>query len=282
MITKRCYIYLKLNNAVTPDNIAVFYFTDDTRYPMVAVRKDVVTQFAGIKDKKKALSVIESITDTAIQKIMKNHLLNEGDNPELAFSADGIDRMNENIRALNGGKEHLPIYRARFTEIQGTKYPISQYGAKASKYVKAAEDTNLFYGVYVDDKGKRSYDTISLVSAVASLEHGLPPVPITNEKGHKLLFQLSPNDLVYLPAAEELESGYINMPLDTSRVYKTVSFSGTQCCFVPVDVAKAIIDKFEFSSHNKMERAITGEMIKKICVPVKVDRLGNIISITKI
>ena len=279
---KKMLHILETKHAVTPDNIAVFYFTDDTRKPMVAVRKDVLAQFADIKDKKKALSVIESITDTAIQKIMKNHLQNEGDNPELAFSADGIDRMNENIWALNGGKEHLPIYRARFTEIQGSKYPISQYGAKASKYVEAAKGTNLFYGVYVDDNGKRSYDTISLVSAVASLELGLPPVPITNEKGHKLMFQLSPNDLVYVPTAEELESGHINVPLDTSRVYKTVSFTEAQSFFVPVDVAKSIIDKFEFSALNKMERAVTGEMIKEICVPVKVDRLGNIISITKI
>ena len=26
-----------------------------------------------------------------------------------------------------------------------------------------------------------------------------------------------------------------------------------------------------------MQRAITGEMIKEICIPIKVDRLGNII-----
>jgi CRISPR-associated endonuclease Csn1 len=28
-----------------------------------------------------------------------------------------------------------------------------------------------------------------------------------------------------------------------------------------------------------MERAITGEMIKKICIPIKVDRLGNVVEI---
>lgn len=31
------------------------------------------------------------------------------------------------------------------------------------------------------------------------------------------------------------------------------------------------------SPKSKNERAITGEMIKEICIPIKVDRLGNII-----
>ena len=42
------------------------------------------------------------------------------------------------------------------------------------------------------------------------------------------------------------------------------------------NVASAIVDKYEFSSLNKMERAVTGEMIKEICLPLDVDRLGNV------
>jgi CRISPR-associated endonuclease Csn1 len=30
---------------------------------------------------------------------------------ELAFSPDGIDEMNRNIKELNDGKEHQPIYK---------------------------------------------------------------------------------------------------------------------------------------------------------------------------
>ena len=33
------------------------------------------------------------------------------------------------------------------------------------------------------------------------------------------------------------------------------------------------------STYSKNERALTGEMIKEICVPVKVDRLGHITEI---
>ena len=55
-----------------------------------------------------------------------------------------------------------------------------------------------------------------------------------------------------------------------------VSCTGSQCHFVPVAVAKAIVDKVEFEKLNKMERALTGEMIKEVCVPLAVDRLGNV------
>lgn len=45
--------------------------------------------------------------------------------------------------------------------------------------------------------------------------------------------------------------------------------------FIKAFVANSIWDKKEYSSLNKMERAVTDEMIKEICIPVKVDRLGN-------
>jgi CRISPR-associated endonuclease Csn1 len=45
-------------------------------------------------------------------------------------------------------------------------------------------------------------------------------------------------------------------------------------------VANTIVDKMEFSALNKMERSITGEMIKDICIKLNVDRLGNVTSIS--
>ena len=69
------------------------------------------------------------------------------------------------------------------------------------------------------------------------------------------------------------------MPIDKERVYKMVSSNKFQAFFINERVASAIQDKFEFSPLNKMERAITGEMIKETCIPLKVDRLGNIIKI---
>ena len=92
-------------------------------------------------------------------------------------------------------------------------------------------------------------------------------------------FILSPNDLVYVPTQEELESGIISTPIEYSRIYKMVSSSGVDCYFINQLVSSTIVDKMEFSPLNKMERAITGETVKKICIPIKVDRLGHITKI---
>ena len=51
---------------------------------------------------------------------------------------------------------------------------------------------------------------------------------------------------------------------------------GNQCFFVLSMVSKSIVDKKEYSPLNKMENAITGEQIKKVCIPLTIDRLGNI------
>ena len=98
-----------------------------------------------------------------------------------------------------------------------------------------------------------------------------------DENGNRLLFYLSPGDLVYVPTAEEIEMGMIAEEIDKNRIYKAVSFNGAQAFFIKSSVATSIIDKKEYGPLNKMERSITDEMIKAICIPIKVDRLGNII-----
>ena len=60
---------------------------------------------------------------------------------------------------------------------------------------------------------------------------------------------------------------------------KAVSFNKKQCFCVKSHVAAPVVNKVEYTTSNKMERAITGEMIKETCIPIKVDRLGNITEI---
>ena len=89
-----------------------------------------------------------------------------------------------------------------------------------------------------------------------------------------LTYLLSPGDLVYLPTEEERVSGKYR--LDKGRIYKMVSCGDRRAFFIPYMVASSIVDKQEYSTLNKMERAITGEMIKETCIPIHVDRLGNV------
>lgn len=230
---------------------------------LTATRKSLDTSFNA--------KTILSITDTGIQKILLNYLKAKG-NPELAFSPEGIEEMNQNISLYNDGKPHQPILKVRVFE-QGSKFPLGETGNKTTKYVEAAKGTNLFFGVYEDNQGKRSYGTIPLNLVIERQKQGLNSVPETNEKRHRLLFSLSPNDLVYVPNEDEdIDEGN----LDVNRIYKVVSFSGSQMFCVRQDVATSIVYKLEFSSLNKMERTIDGIMIKEICIKLKVDRLGNI------
>ena len=111
----------------------------------------------------------------------------------------------------------------------------------------------------------------------------------------KLLFILSPNDLVYLPTKENLREN--TMTIDKERIYKFIDPNLNKGNFVPYSSANVLFsikftdqkkmgisypiqDEFGVGSQcSKNPRAITGEMIKETCIPIKVDRLGYIIKI---
>ena len=256
--------------------VDIYIFSNETKDKYFASRTDLSEFLSKIK-KEKIISTIEtSITDTGIQKILKRHLESFDNDPSAAFSPDGIDCMNSNIVALNNGKHHKPIYKVRKYE-KADKFAIGERGNKSKKFVEAEKGTNLFFGVYKSGDS-RSYESIPLNKVIDNLKQGYPPVPDTNSNGEPLLFLLSPNDLVYLPTDDDIERGIVSMPLDRKRIYKMVSCTGNQVFFIPYSVASLIVNKVEFSSKNKMERAITGEMIKETCIPLKIDRLGNIIN----
>ena len=297
--------------------IEIYYFTQETnvRYFATRFRSDFVGYFNGVKKLEDALKKIESITDTGIQKILKEHLKTNDNNPELAFSADGIDKMNCNIVAMNGGKPHKPIYKVRRYE-SGNKYPIGQTGCKAKKFVEADDGTNLFFAIFSTEKlnkdtGEiekvRSYLTIPLNVMIDcqkkfgsqwknNIEAYLKEKELVNGDVH-LLFILSPNDLVYVPkSGEKINTGSI----DRKRIYKFVDGSGVAANFVPESIAQAIFamtkedqqkqfKEYRYDIQNeigvgsrpsKSPNDITGEiMIKEICIPLKVDRLGNIVEL---
>lgn len=274
--------------------INIFFFTKETKDRFFATRKPIDTSFN--KDKIK-----NQVTDTAIQKIMLRHLKLKGDNAEEAFSPDGIEEMNRNIAELNGGKKHQPIFKVRVYE-KADKFAVGQTGCKSKKFVEAAKGTNLFFAIYEEEQidkntGEpvivRSYDTIPLNVVIDRQKRGLPSAP-ENENGTAPKYVLSPNDLVYVPTKLERETKRICEPLDKERIYKFVDGSGTTANFVPYYVANIIfsMDKKraetfcngrtiqnefgEGSPKSKNERALTGEMIKRICIPITVTRLGEI------
>lgn len=302
--------YIEDNKDVWSDidikKIDVYYFTKDTNERYFATRKPLDTSFNKTK-------IEDSVTDTGIKKILLAHLEAKGNDPELAFSPDGIDEMNRNIVALNNGKIHQPIFKVRVYE-KAEKYAVGQIGNKTSKFVEAAKGSNLFFAVFainVEDKetgetkAVRSYLTIPLNVMIdcqkkfgSNWQSNIESYLKDNEMVSNdvmLLFILSPNDLVYLPTKKELKDGIIIV--DKTRIYKFIDSSGTTANFIPQRSANIIFsiptkkqkemgsdyviqDEFGVGSpQSKNQKAITGELVKEICVPLKVDRLGNIIEL---
>lgn len=241
---------------------------------LTATRKNLDTSFN--------LSAIEYITDTGIQKILKNYLIYKDGNPELAFSPEGIEDMNKNIEKYNDGKKHQPILKVRVFEI-GSKFPLGVTGNKKTKYVEAAKGTNLFFAIYQDKNGKRNYETIPLNIVIERQKQNLSAVSEKNEAGNHLLMHLSPNDLVYILTEEEKENlnsinlKNLNKP-QIDRIYKVVSFTNNRLYGIPYYVAKSIVDKMEYSQLNKLEFSLDKQSIKDICIKLNIDRLGNITS----
>lgn len=283
---------------VNLSKIDVYYFTQDIKNKhgqvkerYFATRKSLDTSF----DKKK---IETSIADTGIQKILLAHLESKGGDPELAFSPDGIDEMNRNIKELNGGKNHQPILKVRVYE-KADKFAVGTKGNKSKKFVEAAKGTNLFFAIFEsietdNNSGEevkvRSYATVPLNMVIdcqkeAGKNWKEKIDSLLKEKemvanDARLLFMLSPNDLVYLPTEDQIKNGID--AIDRTRIYKMVSCTGNRLYAIPYAVANTIVDKIEFSQLNKIEFSDEKLSIKTTCIPLKVDRLGNIVEVNGI
>jgi Uncharacterized protein conserved in bacteria len=219
---------------------------------------------------------INAVTDSGIRNILLNHFKANDSDPKLAFSADGISRMNQNLKKLNGGKDHKPIIKVRKSETLGMKFSIGERGNKNKKYVEADKGTNLFFAIYADKDGNRSFESIPFNESLECMKNNLPVAKDINDKSEKLQFVLSPGDLVVVTD----ENGTVpNM--ENAKIYKMMSSSDKDCFFIPQSVAMPIVKTAELGSNNKSEKSWDGVAIKKNCFKLILDRLGNVEKIIK-
>ena len=261
--------------------IEVYYYTKDTNDRFFAVRTAIDESFT-------ADYIRNKVTDTGIQKMLLAHLERYNGDAKQAFTPDGIEQMNADIKNLNGGVPHKPIKKVRVYE-KAEKFAVGQIGNKSKKFVEADKGTNLFFAIYEsvteDGKRSRSYVSVPLRMVIECQKTNIKQwKQVLDQRLHEngmvpnaaqQIALLSPGDLVYVPTAEEIATQ--NYLYSRDRIYKMVSSSGNRVFFILNIVASPILNKEEFSALNKMERAITGEMIKEICTPIKVDRLGNLV-----
>ena len=261
--------------------IEVYYYTKETNDRFFAVRTTLGEAFT-------ADYIRNKVADSGIQKILLAHLDRNNSDAKQAFSPDGIEQMNADIQMLNNGIPHKPIKKVRVYE-KAEKFAVGELGCKSKKFVEAAKGTNLFFAIYesISEDGNRVRSFVSVPLRMVidcqkadikhwkqQLDHVLRSkdmVPSTAQ----IIALLSPGDLVYVPTKEEIATKNYSFAKD--RIYCMVSYSGTDCYFISNSIASPILNKVEFGPLNKVSRTPSGEMIKEICVPIKVDRLGNIL-----
>lgn len=261
--------------------VEVVYYSDE-KEEMSAVRKPIDTSFSA--------SVITKVTDTGIQK---------GGKPELAFTPEGIENMNQHIADYNGGNDHKPIRKVRLCEPMGNKFAVGENGSKSMKFAEAQSGTNLYFAIYKTAEDKRSYRTVPMNEVINRLKQGMGPVPDTDTEGNTLLFSISPNDLVYVPDDDEQISAVNVEDIKKERIYKFVDSSGTTANFVPystssllynvkkddaADFCKGNIVQNEYgmgSLQSKNQKSLQGKIIKDVCLKLTVNRLGQVYNIIR-
>lgn len=199
-----------------------------------------------------------------LKGLLLQHLTKWDNNPKAAFTGEGIEDL-----AKTAGK---PITKVTVYEDSKGKFEI-----RKGQFVEAAKGTNLFFVIYENiETCEREYETLRLDEVIIAKANGWPVVKPKDGYKH---FTLSPNDLVYVP--EEGENiKMINWQTEkdklSKKIYKVVSSSGPQCFFVPHNFSKTVLDKIELGSLNKQEKSLDDIMIKRYCVKLKTDKLGNI------
>ncbi len=263
MSTRNCK--LKEFKEAVGDKVDMYFYTGALN-PCYATRKPLDETFDYGK--------IQRVTDSGIRMILSKHLDCYNGKPALAFSPDGIEELNNNIETLNRGKWHQPIYKVRIFEMGNSRFPLGTRGSKLTKFVEGEKGFNIYYAVYEDWEGKRTYQTVTLKDVIDRNKAGKPHVDEELEDA-KLQFYLQPNDLVYVPSADEEANGIDWSNIDTSRVYRFASSFQVIAYFAPYSAA-AYLTETEYGAHNKTPRTDDGVMIKEKCVKVEVNRLGEI------
>lgn len=219
-------------------------------------------------------------------------------NPQIAFSAEGIKDMNEHIVELNNNKEHKPIYKVKVTQALGKMFPVAEkeheqpITAKNKQYVISDAGSNNFCGIYKSANGETAIYVPSLKATIEAIRNNecLFPNIHPDSSDYKYAFTLSPLDLVYIPTQDEIVNNYISDNIDYSRIYVVNDFNDQgKMYFRPYSHANAIADK-EVDIRKDEKGNIIGSFsdktayyhglsIRDYCVPIKTDRLGNIVQI---
>ena len=259
---------------------------------------------------------IEKIVNKFLRETIFDHFVNTySKNKTEAFGAEGLLGLNKRLterKIKMGGievaKPHPPIrsvkvYRKKIKKGQKYEITLQKLDREKSfnKNLLVNTGSNYLFAV-LEKEDKRIYDIISLFDAVVLIKENFKNSNdrnsfdkeqifkeyFENNKNAKLTFTLKQLDMVYLPDEKDemiwerespLFQEYWQSPERLKNIYTVTKFSGSEIYFIHHTIADVIEKKFEFGSQN-MIQTLDGRRIVEFCFPIKLDRLGNIESIT--
>lgn len=212
---------------------------------------------------KKKIESIPYAEKSPIAKLLLNHLAEYNGDTAEAFEGDGLEKL----RIKNGGRplEKVTVYEEK-----------EEMEIIDNKLLETDKGGNVLFVVYKNADGSVvKMKTLSVVKVVRSL---LNETRLTEGLENCQAVLVRPLDLLLvvengnIDAAKKLLNEPFNIGL---RVYKVVSFTGSELHTIPHFVSSSLIaDKSELGSNYKSEKTWQGEVVKKNFVKLKVSRLG--------
>lgn len=229
----------------------------------------------GISTLEAMLKFLNKISDKTLKDDLLKHLEKCDRDINIAFSPEGIERFNS--------QRKTPVFNLPIAESGEKRFVLGNNIGNNHKWMEAEAGTNLFFAIYADEEGNRSYETVPLNLVIEHQKQGLPSCPTENTNGHKLLFDLSPNDLVYVPTDEERENpqsvDFGNLSAEqVKRIYNVNDFWGVTIYFTPNSFAKNIAPKELDTSFDSKQSKLDSVSIKEVCWKLESNRLGQIIN----
>jgi hypothetical protein len=258
---------------------------------------------------------IEKISNSFLKTALGDHFKNFAYKKEDAFSAEGILVLNKRLAEKKNKKgeiaPHTPITSIKIfyrdpskvkkkkgqEEVEDALQRLDRKKAYNNSLFVKTGDNYLF--AIMNRDGKRLFDLITFFDAANLLKEEFGKAhdkklfnkdlvirSYFEEKNKaQLLFTLKQGDPVYMPKeGEELitdpqspfyKSFWTNKEMISSNIYYVTQYSGNRIYFIKHSIADTIIKGKEFGSQNAYEN-IEGLSIKKYCVKLNIDRLGNI------
>ncbi|WP_373058183.1 type II CRISPR RNA-guided endonuclease Cas9 [Zunongwangia sp. H14] len=274
--------------------------------------KYIRSRFKGKLDSSFDESKIEMVTDPSIREILSAHLKNpkyqnqvDEKNKkikpeELAFSTQGVKEMNDNIKILNKGQNHKPIYKVGIYEKEGEKFQVGEAPHKTKRFVETADGANVYCGIYEKEGlfSQRQFFTPKIKDSIEAIKnnerYSLEEKKIIENEVYNLKFILQPNDLVYLPFEEEIEQikdGVGNIksmilnrlksdPLSKIRIYKFNNASGSTLRFVPQIISNPIL-QLTGASLKSLKEINSEKEFKNLEIKNELGGKGSISNLTR-